>query len=174
MTHRWAPQTRYTLRRNTASIIKGLVWCNTLAFFNQAGFRILTCFSTLFLFRGCPLKTSTDRRVVQCGHFADKEEGGFFRCRRPHFLMQTTLNFSKFTVVRMDKEGEGEPVRNFSDKGKEVKFSRFCADVFYGRPFAFYFIFKFLYFLRKTSLEFFCFFFFSIISDTHSIRPCQR
>jgi len=26
MTRRWAPQTRYTLRRNTASIMKGLVF----------------------------------------------------------------------------------------------------------------------------------------------------
>jgi len=26
MTRRWAPPTRYTLRRNTASIMKGLVW----------------------------------------------------------------------------------------------------------------------------------------------------
>jgi len=26
MTRSWAPPTRYTLRRNTASIMKGLVW----------------------------------------------------------------------------------------------------------------------------------------------------
>jgi len=26
MTRRWAPQTRYTLRRNTTSIMKGLAW----------------------------------------------------------------------------------------------------------------------------------------------------
>jgi len=26
MTRRWAPQTRYTLLRNTASIMKGLIW----------------------------------------------------------------------------------------------------------------------------------------------------
>jgi len=26
MTRKWAPLTRYTLRRNTASIMKGLVW----------------------------------------------------------------------------------------------------------------------------------------------------
>jgi len=28
MTRKWALQTRYTLRRNTASIMKGLVWHN--------------------------------------------------------------------------------------------------------------------------------------------------
>ena len=29
-TQRWAPQTRYTLRRNTASILKDLIWSPTL------------------------------------------------------------------------------------------------------------------------------------------------
>jgi len=29
MTRRWAPQTRYTLRRNTTSIMRSLVWFKT-------------------------------------------------------------------------------------------------------------------------------------------------
>jgi len=32
MTRRWTPQTRYTLRRNTASIMKGLVWIHPIHF----------------------------------------------------------------------------------------------------------------------------------------------
>jgi len=51
---------------------------------------------------------------VQCGHFANK--GGFFRCGRLHFLMQK--NFSKFMAC---------------PHGQGGRFSRFCADVLYGR-----------------------------------------
>jgi len=35
--------------------------------------------------------------VVKCGRFADKV-GGVFKCRRPHFLVQKTLDFSELMV----------------------------------------------------------------------------
>jgi len=59
-------------------------------------------------------------------------ERGFFRYRRPHFFVQKTREFSKFMVC---PHGQGwlSQCGHFSDKGG-VNFSRFCADVFYGRP----------------------------------------
>jgi len=42
-----------------------------------------------------------------------------------------TSNFSKFMACPHGEEGRG--CGHFSDKG--VNFSRFCAYVFYGRPF---------------------------------------
>jgi len=39
---------------------------------------------------------------VQYGHFSDKEEG-FFKCGRPHFLVQKTSDFLYLWCVRTDK-----------------------------------------------------------------------
>jgi len=52
----------------------------------------------------------------QCGHFADKVEGGFFTCGRLHFLEQKTLDFSKILVY---PHGQGglSPCGHFTDKG---------------------------------------------------------
>jgi len=57
-------------------------------------------------------------------------EWGFFRRGRLHFLEQKTLDFSKFLVC---PHGQG----GFSQCGQGKRggnFSRFCANVFYGRP----------------------------------------
>jgi len=58
--------------------------------------------------------------------------GGFFRCGRLHFLVQKTSDFSKFMVCPHGQERR----RGWTsaDKRWGVNFSRFCADVFYGRP----------------------------------------
>jgi len=60
------------------------------------------------------------RGVVQCGHFADNG------C--PHLLVQKTPDFSKFMVCPHGEGGRG--LRQCGD----FTFSRFCADVLYGRP----------------------------------------
>jgi len=52
---------------------------------------------------------------VQCGHFADKEEGGFFRCGRPHFLAQKASDFYKF-IVCPHGQGELSQCVHFADK----------------------------------------------------------
>jgi len=46
---------------------------------------------------------------------------GFFRCGRPHLWCKKRRIFWKLCCVR-------------TDKGEGVNFSRFCADVIYGRP----------------------------------------
>jgi len=55
-------------------------------------------------------------------------QGKFFRCERPHFLVQKLPIFRNLWRVRTDKGVE--PVRTFCGG---VDISRFCADVFYGR-----------------------------------------
>jgi len=67
---------------------------------------------------------------VQCGHFSDKR--GFFRCGRPHFLVQKTSDFLKFMVCPHGQGGKGlSQCGRFADKGGG---GQFWADVFYGRP----------------------------------------
>jgi len=66
---------------------------------------------------------------VQCGHFSDKGEG-FFKCGRPHFLVQKIFNFLKFMVCSHGQEGrEGDS----ADKGEGVNFSQLFVES-YGRP----------------------------------------
>jgi len=58
------------------------------------------------MLKGLSIKDIRSRGdFVQCGHFADKEGGGFFRCRRPHFLVQKTSNFVKFMVCSQGQGG---------------------------------------------------------------------
>jgi len=48
------------------------------------------------------------------------------------------FDFSKFLVCPHGQGKDGvEPVRTFFRQGEGVNFSRFCADVFYGRPLKF-------------------------------------
>jgi len=66
------------------------------------------------------------------------KRGGFFRCGHPHFLAQKPSVFSKFLVCVHGQVEGVEPVRIFyGQMGKGVKFSRFCADVLYGRLLSF-------------------------------------
>jgi len=60
---------------------------------------------------------------------ADKGRGVFFRCGRPHFLVQITSDFLKFMVCPHGQGGLSQ-CWHFADRGEE---GRFCAD-FYGRP----------------------------------------
>jgi len=75
----------------------------------------------------------SERGVVQCGHFAYKEGGWFFRYGRPHFFGRKTSNFSKFMMCPHGQR-ELSHCGHFSDNGGGVHFSRFYADAFYGRP----------------------------------------
>jgi len=70
-------------------------------------------------------------RFVQCGHFADKGNSTDVRT----YLYIKTSNFSKFILCPHGQRGGGlSQCGHFSDKeGREVNFSRFCADIFYGR-----------------------------------------
>jgi len=54
--------------------------------------------------------------------------GVFFRCGRPHFLVQKNLTFFRnLCCVRTDKRVLSQ-LGHFSDK-EGVNFSRFCADL---------------------------------------------
>jgi len=61
--------------------------------------------------------------------FGQGEE--FFRCGSPHFLIQDASDFSKIMVRPHEQEGRAN-----ADilRTRVVKFLRFCADFFYGRP----------------------------------------
>jgi len=67
--------------------------------------------------------------------------GGVFRCGLPHCLVQKNFGISKFMACQAKAEDlrikaeRFESVRAFCEQGRGVvSFSRFCADVFYGRP----------------------------------------
>jgi len=52
-----------------------------------------------------------------------------------HFLVQKTSDFSNLWCVRTDKRGErGEASADILRSEGEGNFSRFCANVLYGRP----------------------------------------
>jgi len=72
------------------------------------------------------VRSQGERGFVQSGYFADKGEGVI------HFLEQKTSDFSKFMVCPCGQGGLSQ-CGHFADK-RGVNFSRFCADVFYGRP----------------------------------------
>jgi len=66
---------------------------------------------------------------VQCGQV--EREGGFFRCGRPHFLVQKTSAFPKFMVCHTDKGGERvKPVRTFFGQREERGLSQ-CGHISY-------------------------------------------
>jgi len=65
--------------------------------------------------------------VVQCGHFSDKGERGFFRCGRPHFLMQKTRIFRNLWCVHTDKGEVVEPVRTVFEQGGRGQFFCLCS-----------------------------------------------
>jgi len=76
---------------------------------------------------------AVQKKHLQSWGLSSAEE--FNRCGRPLFLVQKILDFSKFMVGLHGQGVEGiEPVRTFlGQEGRGVNFSRFCADVFYGR-----------------------------------------
>jgi len=57
-------------------------------------------------------------------------QGRFFRCGRPHFLVKKHRIFWNLWCVRADKRG----LSQFIMRTGGGQFSRFCADVLYGRP----------------------------------------
>jgi len=72
-------------------------------------------------------------RFVQYGHFADKGEGVLQMRTSALFGAK---NFGFFEIYDVPAQTRRvEPVRTFCGQGgEEVNFSRFCADVFHGRP----------------------------------------
>jgi len=73
--------------------------------------------------------------VRVCPMWTFCRQGGFFRCGRSHFLAQ---NVGFFEIYRLSAWTRGEDGWASADilrtRGEGVNFSRFCADVFYGRP----------------------------------------
>jgi len=66
---------------------------------------------------------------------------GFFRYGRPHFLVQKNFRFFEIYDVSARISGSGvELVRTVY--GQMVNFSRFCADVLYGRPLTYHLQYK--------------------------------
>jgi len=70
---------------------------------------------------------------IRYGYFADKGEG-FFKRGLSHFFVQHFRFFKIYPVLSrtwVHFSGKGDFTRR---QGGGVNFSRFCADVFYGRP----------------------------------------
>jgi len=80
-------------------------------------------------------QSGSERRFVQCGHFADKERR-VLQMRTFAFFGAKKFGFLEILGVSARTRGEEvEPVRTFCEQGRRgVDFSRFCADVFYGQP----------------------------------------
>jgi len=80
------------------------------------------------------VRSQGERGFVQCGHFSD--EGGSSDADVRTFLAQKNLGvFEIYVVSTRTGVGTVEPVRTFCGQGRRgVIFSRFCADVFFGRP----------------------------------------
>jgi len=76
--------------------------------------------------KGMSLKKS-EVRIVHCG------QEGFFRCRFPHFLVRKQRFFEVNGVSARTRRLGVEPVQTYCGQGGGVSFSRFCADVLYGR-----------------------------------------
>jgi len=58
----------------------------------------------------------------------------FFRCGRPHYLVQKNFGFFEIYDVSARTRRDRANADIFRTREKGVSFSRFCADVFYGRP----------------------------------------
>jgi len=92
------------------------------------------------LLRGPVLKrrshSSEGRGLVQCGHFSDKRDDLQMRTSA-HFGPKTFGLFEIYGIFSSTwTRGERgvEPVRTFCGQGREIDFSRFCADVFLWWP----------------------------------------
>jgi len=73
------------------------------------------------------------RGFVQCGHFADKEEGGSSDVDVRTFWCKN-LEFFEIYGVSARTRGCWASADILRTRGRGVNFSRFCADVFYRRP----------------------------------------
>jgi len=63
------------------------------------------------------------------------KERSYFRCRCPHFLVQKTLEFSKFMVCGHGQEGRGlSHCGHFADKGEGSIFRDFVRTLFMDDP----------------------------------------
>jgi len=72
---------------------------------------------------------------VQCGHFADKGEGVFFKCGRPHFLLQKKSDISKFIMCPHGQlERELSQYRYFAEKREGSIFRYFVQKSFTDGP----------------------------------------
>ena len=81
MTRRWAPTTRYTLRRNTASIMKDLIWFalffwtffNVTWFFN--GYFLFNLFAVVYtVFISCSELREHFRLIIRAAEAGDKKQ----------------------------------------------------------------------------------------------------
>jgi len=92
---------------------------------------LLTCNMWLsYVHKECP----QSGRICPERTFCRQGEG-FFWCKRPHFLVQKLLDFSKLMVCPHGQGKRGmSQCGHFSDKGRGQFFSWLCVDVFYGWP----------------------------------------
>jgi len=87
-------------------------------------------FFTKFTSLGPSIKDVRTQGVVQCGQGGR----GFHQIRTSALFDAKNFRFFEFMVCphRQGRKGV-EPVRTFCEQGRRVNFSRFCADVLYGR-----------------------------------------
>jgi len=116
--------------------------------------KFLSCFLSSVLQKknnGLSIKdVRSQERFVQYGIL---RTGGFFRCGRPHFLVKNTSDFSKFMVCPHGQRRRGvEQCGHFANKGG--RFSRFCADVIYGRPKIFTALIHVFFFFGRNTIMF--------------------
>jgi len=89
------------------------------------------------IYIGPSIKESTIRggRVCPVRTFCGQGREGFFRCRRPHFLVQKTSEFSKFMVCPHEQGERVESVGHFSDKGEGCQiFAILCIRLLWTAP----------------------------------------
>jgi len=95
------------------------------------------------VFRGCPIKDvcSQARRGLFSAVILLTEGKVYLDTdvRALYFMVQKLQIFRNLWCVHMDKERRVEPVRTICGLGGGVNFSRFCTEVFYGRPLILYF-----------------------------------
>jgi len=93
------------------------------------------------IYRGCPYKICPQSGGGLSSADILRTKRGSSDAERPQFLLQKFRIFRNLWCVRTTRgEGELRQCGRFSDKEEEeVNFSRFCADVFYGRSHMAYF-----------------------------------
>jgi len=86
---------------------------------NSVLFNLLDSLKFIVVLGSVHKDVRSQERFVQCGPFADKEEGGFSDADVPHFLAQKTPGFSKFRVCPhgqggLSQCGQGERCQFFA------------------------------------------------------------
>jgi len=105
------------------------IWTRTTIDGNKQSRPVIVVF-----LKGLPIKdVRSQGGFVQCGQFAYKEDSSDADVRT--FWCKKLRIFQNLWCVRTDSARKVEQLRTFcGQRGRRVKFSRFRADIFYGRP----------------------------------------